>query len=82
LKTDVFQFLEKRLDKYDVIFADPPYELDIEQFLKVIEKVFENNFKIIVGANLIKIQPAVPQGVYIIKVEFGDKIQVKKIIKY
>jgi hypothetical protein len=46
------------------------------------QKVFENNFKIIVGANLIKIQPAVPQGVYIIKVEFGDKIQVKKIIKY
>jgi hypothetical protein len=46
------------------------------------QKVFENNFKIIVGANLITIQPAVPQGIYIVKVEFGDKIQVKKIIKY
>jgi len=43
LRTDVFQFLEKNQAKYDIIFADPPYEMDISQFLKIIEKAFEKN---------------------------------------
>src|SRR5687767_3873418 len=27
LKTDAFRFLEKCSDKYDIIFADPPYDI-------------------------------------------------------
>lgn len=28
VKADVFRFLEKTQEKYDIIFADPPYQLD------------------------------------------------------
>jgi 16S rRNA (guanine966-N2)-methyltransferase len=43
IKTDVFQFLEKSQVKYDIIFADPPYEMASAHFLGIIEKVFEKN---------------------------------------
>ena len=34
IRSDVFKFLEKNTNSYDIIFADPPYALD--------QKVFEN----------------------------------------
>ena len=43
IKADVFDFLEKNKTKYDVIFADPPYDMPLEHFLKIINTVFENN---------------------------------------
>ena len=43
IKTDVFTFLEKHTGKYDVIFADPPYEFSDEQFSKIPELVWVNN---------------------------------------
>jgi 16S rRNA (guanine(966)-N(2))-methyltransferase RsmD len=42
IKSDVFKFLEKSKQKHSVIFADPPYEFDIEAFSKIPELVFEN----------------------------------------
>ncbi len=42
-KSDVFKFLEKTALKTDVIFADPPYNLEKDKFLKIIEIVFERN---------------------------------------
>jgi len=43
LKSDVFKFLEKSKASYDIIFADPPYDLGQEQFEKIIKIIFENN---------------------------------------
>ncbi|MEY2738614.1 MAG: rRNA ((966)-N(2))-methyltransferase RsmD [Bacteroidota bacterium] len=43
LKSDVFKFLEKSKASYDIIFADPPYDLGQEQFEKIIQIIFENN---------------------------------------
>ena len=40
-KSDVYKFLEKTTLKGDVIFADPPYDFDEEQFLKIANIVFE-----------------------------------------
>ena len=40
-KSDVYKFLEKTPLKADVIFADPPYDFDEEQFLKIVDLVFE-----------------------------------------
>jgi 16S rRNA (guanine(966)-N(2))-methyltransferase RsmD len=40
-KSDVYKFLEKTTLKGDVIFADPPYDFDEEQFLKIATIVFE-----------------------------------------
>lgn len=40
-KSDVYKFLEKTPLKADVIFADPPYDFEEAQFLKIIDLVFE-----------------------------------------
>ena len=42
-KSDVFKFLEKTNLKFDIIFADPPYNLEIEQFKRIVDLVFDNN---------------------------------------
>lgn len=41
-KSDAFKFLGKTNLKFDVIFADPPYKFENEQFKRLIELVFEN----------------------------------------
>lgn len=42
VKGDAFGFLEKSDSKADVIFADPPYDLTLEEFSKIPEIVFKN----------------------------------------
>ena len=42
IKSDVFSFLEKSMLKVDIIFADPPYDLSVEDFAKIPELVFKN----------------------------------------
>ncbi|UKM64122.1 RsmD family RNA methyltransferase [Flavobacteriaceae bacterium GSB9] len=44
IKSDVFKFLEKATMKANIIFADPPYNFTDEQFAKIPELVFKNNF--------------------------------------
>lgn len=41
LKGDVFEFLKSSVDKFDLIFADPPYEL--EKIPEIHKLVMENN---------------------------------------
>ena len=40
IKSDVFKFLEKSKTSYDIIFADPPYDLGQENFEKIIQLIF------------------------------------------
>ncbi len=40
IKMDVFKYLEGTTDTFDIIFADPPYNLPLESFQKVHEIVF------------------------------------------
>ncbi len=40
-KSDVYKFLEKTALKSDIIFADPPYDFEEEQFLKIADLIFE-----------------------------------------
>ena len=42
IKSDVFKYLEKSKSSYDIIFADPPYDLGQENFEKIIQLIFEN----------------------------------------
>ncbi len=42
IKSDVFKFLEKSKQKQDIIFADPPYDFEVEKFSKIPELVFQN----------------------------------------
>lgn len=41
LKADVFQFLSKNNNSYDIIFADPPYALPQDTFEKLVLLIFE-----------------------------------------
>jgi 16S rRNA (guanine966-N2)-methyltransferase len=43
VKSDVFKFLEKNNNSYDIIFADPPYNLDQKTFDKIVLLIFEKN---------------------------------------
>ena len=43
VKQNVFSFLEQTKIAVDVIFADPPYEMDLSDFEKISKLVFENH---------------------------------------
>jgi len=43
IKSDVFKFLEKNNNSYDIIFADPPYALDQKTFDKIVLLIFDQN---------------------------------------
>jgi 16S rRNA G966 N2-methylase RsmD len=40
LKADVFSFLSKNSEKFDIIFADPFYSMELTDFSKIPELVF------------------------------------------
>ena len=42
LKGDVFKYLESSKQKFTVVFADPPYDFDLELFSKIPQLVFDN----------------------------------------
>ncbi|MEB3004084.1 RsmD family RNA methyltransferase [Capnocytophaga sp. G2] len=41
IKSDVFTYLERTLSKWDVIFADPPYEMSLEELTRLVSLVFD-----------------------------------------
>ncbi|MGX1930651.1 RsmD family RNA methyltransferase [Flagellimonas sp. 2504JD4-2] len=41
IKSDVFKFLEKTPEKANLIFADPPYNFEKEQFNKIADLIFD-----------------------------------------
>ena len=43
IKSDVFKFLETHSQQFNVIFADPPYNFNNEQFIHIADLVFNNN---------------------------------------
>jgi 16S rRNA (guanine966-N2)-methyltransferase len=63
IKSDVFSFLKKTANTYDIIFADPPYEMELEKFESIHQLVFEKE--------LLK-----PQGYLII--EHGERTDLSK----
>jgi len=42
IKADVFKFLSRSNDPYDIIFADPPYNFESEQFFSIADAVIKN----------------------------------------
>lgn len=41
-KSDAFKFLENSKQQHTIIFADPPYDFEVELFSKIPQLVFEN----------------------------------------
>lgn len=42
-KSDVFKFLDKTHMTADIIFADPPYNMEVDRFLKIADVIFAKN---------------------------------------
>ncbi|GAA4282156.1 RsmD family RNA methyltransferase [Gaetbulibacter aestuarii] len=42
IKSDVYTFLGHATQKFDIIFADPPYDFSQDQFAKIPKLVFQN----------------------------------------
>ena len=42
IKSDVFKYLENSKQKHTIIFADPPYDFEVELFSKIPELIFRN----------------------------------------
>lgn len=43
VKSEVLEYLQSETKKYDIIFADPPYELEVAEIESIIQSVFQNN---------------------------------------
>jgi 16S rRNA (guanine(966)-N(2))-methyltransferase RsmD len=43
IKSDVFKYLENSSGKFDVIFADPPYDFDVSKLENIVKTIFEKN---------------------------------------
>jgi 16S rRNA (guanine(966)-N(2))-methyltransferase RsmD len=43
IKSDCFQFLKRTAEKFDLIFADPPYDMSDDLFKKIVQLVFEKD---------------------------------------
>ena len=54
IKSDVFKFLNKTVLKFDVIFADPPYDMPLVDFEKIPQLVFEKNLLLDKGILIIE----------------------------
>ena len=67
IKSDVFKYLNVNSDKFDIIFADPPYNIDINKYEIIIDKIF--NSKIINNNGLLII-------------EHSNKIKLNNFNKY
>ena len=42
-KSDVYKFIDKTSTQADIIFADPPYDFEVEKFLEIVDTVFAKN---------------------------------------
>ena len=42
-KSDVYKFIDKTSMQADIIFADPPYDFEVEKFLEIVDTVFTKN---------------------------------------
>jgi 16S rRNA (guanine(966)-N(2))-methyltransferase RsmD len=53
-RSDVLKFLNKTALKADIIFADPPYQMDQDDFFKIIEVVFDRKLLQVGGLLIIE----------------------------
>ncbi|MFK8059333.1 MAG: RsmD family RNA methyltransferase [Polaribacter sp.] len=53
-KSDVYKFLDKTTMQADVIFADPPYNFEEEQFVKIVDTIFEKKLLLEEGVLIVE----------------------------
>jgi len=53
-KSDMYKFLEKTPQQFDIIFTDPPYSFTDAQFTKIVKTVFDRNLLLVEGILIIE----------------------------
>lgn len=43
IKSDVYKYLDKASQPFDLIFADPPYDFEVQLFEQLVSKIHQNN---------------------------------------
>ncbi len=43
IKSDVFPFLNQHNGTYDLVFADPPYALELDDFMSLVDLIFDRD---------------------------------------
>ena len=43
VKSDAYKYLSASNDTFDIIFADPPYAFEVQEFENIVEKIFQKN---------------------------------------
>lgn len=43
IKSDVYKYLDKAGQSFDLIFADPPYDFEVQMFEQIVGKILQNN---------------------------------------
>jgi len=54
LKNDLFKYLNKTTQQFDIIFADPPYSFTDEQFELIVKTIFDRNMLLDEGLLIIE----------------------------
>ena len=54
LKSDVFTFLQRNTEKFDIIFADPFYDMELTEFEKIPQIIFESDLLLEDGVLIIE----------------------------
>ncbi len=57
LTADVFTYLPRIREKYNLIFADPPYDIAPEQFSKIVALIFEKELLEVAGILVVEHSP-------------------------
>lgn len=54
IKSDVYKYLERTSFKADIVFADPPYNFEVEKFERLVNLIFGNNLLLTDGLLIIE----------------------------
>ncbi len=54
IKSDAFSFLEKTNEKFDIVFGDPPYDMALKDFERIVQSVFTKNLILNAGVLILE----------------------------
>tara|TARA_Y100000741_G_C18162309_1_gene521709 strand:- start:270 stop:806 length:537 start_codon:yes stop_codon:yes gene_type:complete len=54
IKSDIFRFINITKSNYDIIFADPPYNMELKKYEELITNIFKNKLLKIDGVMIIE----------------------------
>ena len=79
---DVVRFLERNVDTYDLIFADPPYALSlasVEQVIGLVEPLLDRDGVVVLHRRVGSDSPGVPQS---LRIDDDRRLGDSRVLRY